>query len=70
MHNGVCYNRRVGNEADKDKMKQAEDAQATRAGLVVLARLIARCHLQRIRGFEMGDDAEHSEHSTEGRGNG
>jgi hypothetical protein len=60
----------MASEADKNKMKQVEDTEAARAGLVILARLVARCHLERIRGFETGHDAEHSEDSIEGQGNG
>lgn len=57
----------MDNEVDQNKMKPVEDREATRAGLAILARLVARCHLQRIRGFETAHDAEHS---TEGQGNG
>ena len=61
----------MGNKLDANKTKQLEDAEAAHAGLVIMARLIARSHLQKIRGFETtGDEAEHSENGTERRGNG
>jgi hypothetical protein len=71
MHNGVCYNKsRMANEVDNNKMKQAEGREAAHAGLVILARLVARCHLERVRGFETGHDAEETEDSIEGEGDG
>ena len=60
----------MDNEVDKDKTKNLEGTDAAHAGLAILARLVARCHLQRIRGFETGHDAEHSGHSIKGQSNG
>ncbi|MBL7120206.1 MAG: hypothetical protein ISS53_05935 [Dehalococcoidia bacterium] len=51
------------------EIKRMEETEAARAGLLILARLIARRHLARTTGLEKGDDAEHMEHSIERDGN-
>lgn len=60
----------MGNELAKNKMKKVEDTNTAHAGLVILARLVARCHLQRLRSSEAVHDAQNSEHrNIEEQGN-
>jgi hypothetical protein len=51
MQTAVCYTRGVGNRIDKNKRKQVEDAEAARAGLAILARLVARVHMAHAEGL-------------------